>query len=372
MKYLICPDSFKGSLSAMEVALAIKESIEKTDKNAEFTLLPLADGGEGTMEVLVNALRGEVFRADVCGPLFEDRKGPYGIIGDSIVAESASCVGLPLVPKNMRNPLNTSTYGVGLTIKEALKKGKQHIILTIGGVATNDCGIGAFSALGVRFLNREGREVCPTGKGLGEIETIDISNINPQAKKAKWTILCDVDNLLYGERGAARVFGPQKGATPEIVEILEKNVIHFAEIVKRDFGVDLSKMKHGGAAGGFAAGLSVFFDTEIVSGTDYILDLVDFEKMTKEADCIITGEGRVDSQTLEGKIISGILKYNKPVYVLGGSVTHEGYELVNHGAVGVYSISEGHSVEYSMTHTKELIEETILKQGGFAHRNDGE
>ena len=151
MHYLICPDSFKGSLSAMEVALAIKEGIEKINNEATFTLLPLADGGEGTMDVLVNALKGEAFEAEACGPLFENRKAPYGIIGDSIVVESASSVGLPLVPKNMRNPLNTSTYGVGLTIKEALVKGKNHIILTIGGSATNDCGIGALAALGVRF-----------------------------------------------------------------------------------------------------------------------------------------------------------------------------------------------------------------------------
>ncbi len=362
MIFLICPDSFKGSLSAIEVAEAIKKGLKKNNKTGKFILLPLADGGEGTMDVLVKALKGKVYEADVCGPLFENRKAPYGIIDNSIVVELAASCGLPLVPFELRNPLNTSTYGVGLTLKEALSKEKNHIILTIGGSATNDCGIGALAALGVRFFNKEGKEVCPTGKGLGEIEGIDPSDILLEAKKAKWTILCDVDNPLYGERGASRVFGPQKGATPETVEILEKNVIHFAEIVKRDFGVDLSKMKHGGAAGGFGAGLSVFFDTEIVSGTDYILDLLDFESLVKEADIIITGEGRVDNQTLQGKVISGILKYDKPIYIIGGCVTDEGYELVNQGAKGVYSISEGYSVEYSMTHTEELILRTIIEK----------
>lgn len=348
MNVLICPDSFKGCMTALIASTTIEKGIKNIMPQCECVIMPLADGGEGTKDVLVRAFGGENRFVSVCGPLFEDRVGEYGIIGDSIVIESASSCALPFVPKEKRNPLNTSTYGVGLTVKDALKSGRSHIILTVGGIATVDCGIGCLAALGAKFYDKTGKEVCPTGKGLGEIETIDDSDILPEAKNAKWTILCDVDNVLCGEKGAAYVFGPQKGADPETVKILDKNLNHFAQIIKNKYGKDILTMKHGGAAGGFPAGLCSFFDTEIVSGTDYILKLADFEKYVKEADIIVTGEGRVDSQTFGGKLISGIIKeaQNKPVIVIGGCVTEDGFALENEN-IKVYSASEGFTQEES-------------------------
>ncbi|MBQ0105251.1 MAG: glycerate kinase [Armatimonadetes bacterium] len=363
MNILICPDSFKGTMTASVASEAIKRGVLKTYSEASVTLLPLADGGEGTMSVLVNALGGEVRKAEVPGPLFEKRVGEYGLIGDYAVIESASACALPFVPPEKRNPLFTSTDGVGRLAREALLSGKRHIILTIGGIATNDCGIGFLSALGVKFYDGEGREVPPTGQGLGLIERIDDRGIMREALETKWTVLCDVDNYLCGEEGAAYVFGPQKGAGPETVKLLDGYARKFACIVKDKKGFDMLTLKHGGAAGGLGAGICAFFDTEIVSGTEYILKLLDFEKLAEKADLIITGEGRTDSQTLDGKLISGIIKHSKgtPVAVVSGSVTPEGYALKNKGAFWVASASEGLPQDYALSHAEELLEKASEK-----------
>lgn len=357
MNILICPDSFKGCMTALTASMAIEKGIRKAMPDCKCIIMPLADGGEGTKDILVRALGGKNCSVSVCGPLLEDRIGEYGIINESIIIESASSCALHYIPKEQRNPLNTSTYGIGLTVREALKSGKKHIILTVGGTATNDCGIGCLSALGVRFLDKNGNEVSPTGKGLGEIESIDHTDILPEAKNAEWTILCDVDNILCGEHGAAWTFGPQKGATKDICGILDRNAFHFAEKIKEKYGKDILSMKHGGAAGGLPAGISVFFDTEIVSGTDYILSLTDFRKYAEEADIIVTGEGRVDSQTFDGKIISGIIKASKdrPVIVIGGSVTEEGYSLAKNN-IKVYSASHGFTQEESKANPTYFLE----------------
>lgn len=360
MNILICPDSFKGSISGLDVCKTIKSTIEKLEKNATFSILPLGDGGEGTKDILIHALNGENYSVKVCGPLFEDRFSEYGIINDSIIIESASSCGLPFVPEEKRNPLNTSTYGVGLLIKEALKSGKDHIILTLGGVATIDCGIGCLSALGVKFLDKNHKEVCPTGKGLGDIVEIDDTNILPEAKKAKWTILCDVDIPICGVNGSVHKYGTQKGATEEIKAQLDIYINNYSKIIKNKYNIDLNNLKYGGAAGGFSAGLYPFFNIEYAQGIDYILDLINFKSYVDKADLIITGEGRVDSQTLDGKVVSGVLNYakNKPVIILGGCVTEEGYKLASEN-IKVYSISEGYSPEESINKPKEFIERKI-------------
>lgn len=362
MNILICPDSFKGSISGIDVCKNIKSTIEKLDINATFTLLPLGDGGEGTKDILIHALKGKNSIVKVCNPLFEDIFAEYGLINESIIIESASPCGLPLVPIEKRNPLNVSSYGVGLLIKEALKTGKKHIILTLGGIATIDCGIGCMSALGVKFFDKNHKEVSPTGAGLGEIAEIDDTNILPEAKEAKWTILCDVYVPLCGENGTVHKYGTQKGATEEIKAQLNNYIDNYCNIIENKYNIDLKKLKYGGAAGGFSAGLYPFFNIEYSKGIDYILKLIDFDTYVKNADLIITGEGRVDNQTLDGKVISGVLKHakEKPVIIVGGSVTEDGYKLAKKN-VKVFSLSEGYSVEDSINHPKEYIEKKITE-----------
>lgn len=385
MKVIIAPDSFKGSLTSSEVADAIERGILAVDSNTKIIKIPLADGGEGTVEALVNFSKGEIVNVNVSDPLGNPIKACYGLlkIGDNqdssvpqiktAIIEMAKASGLPLVHTENRNPLNTTTFGTGELIKDALNKGCKKIIIGIGGSATVDGGSGMAQALGVRFYKKSGTDKYHqspncleikdkmTGGLLTDVEKIDISELDERIKNCEIIVACDVDNPLLGEKGAARVYGPQKGATPEQVKILENNLNKFAGIVKNTLGIDIVNIPGSGAAGGLGAGLVAFLNARLESGIKLILDTIHFEEMIKDADLIITGEGRIDSQTAYGKVVAGVAKiakkHNIPVIAIGGSIEENLTELYNIGVTSIFSIiNEPMELNKVIERSKELIE----------------
>lgn len=320
MKILIAPDSFKGTLTANEVCDIIGQAFADTIKTAEITKLPAADGGEGLCACLHNVIGGETVKTEVCGVFGEKMTAKYLMLTDkTAVIEMAACAGLPLAGNN-KNPQKATTYGVGELIIHAVKRGAKRILLGLGGSATNDCGFGMASALGYVFTDENGESFVPTGETLHKVKHI-IKSYNPI--KIPVTAACDVENLLYGKDGAAYVFAPQKGADPEMVKRLDKGLRHASEIIKQDFDIDVAGIKGSGAAGGMGAGAVVFLSAELKRGIDILLDTVDFDKKAADADLIITGEGRLDFQSVNGKVISGIAqraaKQNKPLTAICGS-----------------------------------------------------
>jgi glycerate kinase len=303
MKILICPDKFKGSLTASQVCDAIEEGVLKKYPNAAITKLPLADGGEGTMQILTNFFRGKVVKVKVHGPLFEEVEGQYGTDnGSTAFVEMASASGLQLLEPEKRDPLETTTLGTGELINHAVANGATNIILGIGGSSTNDAGIGMASALGFRFFS--GNELLrPVGKNL-----IRIDRIEGPKTKIKVTALCDVNNPLSGPNGAAYVYGPQKGATSDAVELLDRGLINFARIAEKTFKRS-PDFPGAGAGGGIAGGASVFFDLEVRSGVGYLIEKLKVKEEIESADLIITGEGKIDRQTLAGKVVGSVAKY---------------------------------------------------------------
>jgi len=327
MKVLIAPDSYKGSLSASEVAEIIEENISLPAKS-EIVKLPISDGGEGFSETVTAACDGKTVTVKVKNPHGKLINASYGIIKDKIktaIIEVAAASGLILINKFDRDPVTASTFGTGQMILDAVNRGCKKIILGLGGSATNDCGTGILSALGVRFFTKENIEIkniC--GGNLCDVEYIDDSGISEKIKNTEFLIACDVDNPLVGENGASYVYGPQKGATKEGVIFLDNCLRHFASVVYDKYGKDIATMKHGGAAGGIAAGLSVFFKTEIKSGFDIVSSVTGLEDKIKKSDFVITGEGCTDSQSLCGKLPVQVAKvsskYNKLCILISGNV----------------------------------------------------
>lgn len=346
MKILIAVDSFKGSLSSQQAGEAITEGIHKVFPEAMTYILPMADGGEGTVEALVQAMQGEILRTKTTSPLGDIIEGFLGQLPDGmVVLEMAAASGLPLVPQEKRNPLVTSTKGTGELILKAMDLGARDIILGIGGSATNDGGAGMAQALGVKLLDTEGRELNPGGGELGRLANIDLVQVDPRLKNTKITVMCDVDNPLCGARGASAVFGPQKGATPEMVQILDRNLEHYAQIIKEQLGLDLKDIPGSGAAGGLGIGLLAFTNAELKTGVETILDTVKFDQMLEESDFVITGEGRIDSQSLYGKVPMGVakraVKQAKPVLAIVGSIGPGAEALYDHGLSSIVSIVNG-------------------------------
>ncbi len=303
MHILIAPDSFKGTLTAKEVCDIIGQAFKNTIKDAEITKLPAADGGEGLCACLQAVIGGEAVRAEVCGVFGEKMQAEYLLLPDkTAVIEMAACAGLPLAGKN-KNPENATTFGVGELIKHAVSRGAVKILLGLGGSATNDCGLGMASALGWKFVDENGVSFMPTGETMGKIKRI----IKPEKTiNIPVTAACDVENPLFGENGAAYVFAPQKGADEEMVKRLDSALRHASEIIKNELNVDVSEIKGAGAAGGMGAGAVAFLGAELKKGIDILLDAADFDKKAAKADLIITGEGRLDFQSVDGKVISGI------------------------------------------------------------------
>ena len=320
MKILIAPDSFKGTLTAAEVCDIIGQAFRDTIKNAEITKLPAADGGEGLCACMKQILGGETVKTSVCGVFGERMAAEYLMLSDkTAVVEMAVCAGLPLAGDN-KNPEKATTFGVGELIKHAVSNGAEKIILGLGGSATNDCGLGMASALGWRFAGEKGNEFVPTGETMH-----NIMNITPPQNTFDIPVIaaCDVENPLYGKNGAAYVFAPQKGADEAMVIRLDSALRRVAETIKSKLDIDVSSMKGAGAAGGMGAGAVAFLDAELKKGIDILLDAAEFDRKVAEADLIITGEGRLDFQSVNGKVISGIAQrtamQNKKVIAICGS-----------------------------------------------------
>lgn len=365
MKILIAPDSFKGSLSAMEVADSIEKGINKVINDAVVEKVPMADGGEGTVQSLVDATNGEIISIKVRDPLLREITASYGILGDkkTAVIEMAEASGLPLLLKDERNPLLTTTYGTGELIRDALDKGCRNIIIGIGGSATNDGGFGMLIALGARFLDHNGKEIGFGGGNLGKLHKIDLDGMDPRIKECTFTAACDVDNPLCGPRGASYIFGPQKGADENTVEILDENLMHYAIVIKDNFNIDIREVPGAGAAGGLGGGLYAFLNAELKRGIEIVISITELEKKVREADLVFTGEGMIDLQTTFGKTPYGVAKvakkYGVPVIAIAGSIGKDAEVLYEKGFDSIFSILvKPMNLEEAMTEGKLLVENT--------------
>lgn len=344
MKIVIAPDSFKESLSADKCAQAIKAGFADVFPDAEYVCLPIADGGEGTVEAMVAATGGRVIHLEVTGPMGSPVGGFYGLTGEgnTAIIEMAAASGLMLVAPDARNPMVASSYGTGELIRHVLDAGVRHIILGIGGSATVDGGMGMAQALGARFLDAQGNVLEARGETLAQLARIDMANRDSRLAECEIEVACDVDNPLTGPRGAAAVFGPQKGATPAMVEALEQGLVNYANVLQKLTGLDLSQRPGGGAAGGMGIGASVFLGATLKPGIDIVLKAVKLEQAVEQASLVITGEGRIDSQTAGGKAPVGVAsiarQHNVPVIGIAG-VLGDGVEVVHqHGIDVVFSI----------------------------------
>ncbi|MBL5885225.1 glycerate kinase [Lelliottia aquatilis] len=344
MKIVIAPDSYKESLSALEVATAIEQGFREIFPDADYVKLPVADGGEGTVEAMVAATQGGIIKVQVTGPLGENAEGFYGLSGDeqSAFIEMAAASGLEMVAPSLRNPLKTTSWGTGELIRHALDAGVKHIIIGIGGSATNDGGAGMVQALGAKLLDGNGN---PIGLGGGELEKlarIDISELDTRLADCRIEVACDVTNPLTGAEGASAVFGPQKGATPEMIDRLDAALAHYAKIIARDLDIEVLNLEGGGAAGGMGAALYAFCGAELRQGIEIVTDALHLDKQVADADLVITGEGRIDSQTIHGKVPVGVAKvakrYNKPVIGIAGSLTADVGVVHQHGIDAVFSV----------------------------------
>lgn len=344
VKVLIAMDSFKGSLSSVESSKAIAMGIKEVYPHADIEVLPLADGGEGTVESLVTATGGTLVTVPVTGPLQQKVDATYGVLGNqqTAVIEIAAACGLPLVSDEQRNPMFTTTYGVGELIIDALEKGCQDFVIGLGGSSTNDGGVGMLQALGFRFLDSENKEVGLGGQTLNDIYRIDDEGIHPSIKKATFKVACDVTNPLFGAKGAAHIFGPQKGATPEIVAELDRGLRNLADVMAKDLKVDICLVEGAGAAGGLGAAFLGFLQADLNSGIDLILESIGMPEKIQTADIVLTGEGKLDAQTSMGKTALGVAQLAKsfgvPVIALAGSVTEEAGDLNDRGITSYFSI----------------------------------
>lgn len=344
-KIVIAPDSFKESLTAKEAAEAIKKGLSKVISNCYFEVIPMADGGEGTSEVIVEANNGEMNEIEITGPLGGKVKGKYGYIekDNLAVIEIAEACGLHLVIMDRRNPEITTTYGVGELIKAALDKGAKNFVIGLGGSATNDGGFGMLQALGVSGKDINNNEIKFGGIELTKLRTINFENLDERIKKCNIRVACDVENPLIGEFGATKTFGPQKGATTEQLETLEKALTHYGNLIREVTGLDVNNINKAGAAGGLGAAV-MMLNAKLESGIDMVLEYTHFEERVKDADYIFTGEGSIDAQTKFGKTISGIAKiakkHNIPLIALGGRVTDDAKELYDIGVTALFCIMD--------------------------------
>ena len=324
-KAILIPDSFKGTLSSAQICEIMGREIKRHFPDCAIVGIPVADGGEGSVDAFLTALGGEKIYVEVAGPYFEPMRSFYGLIdeGRTAVIEMAACAGLPLVGER-KDPSKTTTYGVGQLILDAAQRGVKKIIVGLGGSATTDAGCGAAAAIGVRFLNEAGACFVPVGGTLKDVLRIDMADAAERLKGVEIVTMCDIDNPMYGLHGAAYVFGPQKGADPAMVKFLDDGLRHLGEVIKRDLGRDLTEVPGGGAAGAMGVGMVAFFGSSLQMGIETVLDTVDFDGIVAGADAVFTGEGKIDSQSLRGKVVIGVArrakKEGKPVIaVVGGS-----------------------------------------------------
>lgn len=368
--FILVPDSFKGTLSAIEVCNIMKSSIKNLYKDANIISVPVADGGEGTVDAFLYALGGEK-KSIWVSDAFNEQKilAHYAMLKDNIaVIEMATCAGLPLV-KNRLEPDKTTTFGVGELIIDAINSGAKKIILGLGGSATNDGGCGMAAALGVKFKDEQDQEFIPTGGTLSQIYKIDMNNIYSKIKDVEFVSMCDVDNPLCGKLGASAVFAPQKGADEDMVKSLDEGLAHLAKIIKRDLHIEVKDIKGAGAAGGLGAGSIAFLQSKLTKGIDVILDTINFDELVSKADIVFTGEGKFDSQSLHGKVVMGVAnrsqKYKTPVIVVTGAIGENIQEAYNKGIIAIFSINK-EPMEFSKSALKSkenmiLTMENILR-----------
>ena len=341
-RWIVIPDSFKGSLSSLDICRIARERIHKLFPEDEVRAVPVADGGEGTVDCFLSALKGERVKVSVKGPLGQPVDCDYARIEELAVVEMAAAAGLPLMGEK-KDPLRASTYGVGQQMRHAIEQGARQLLLGPGGSATNDGGCGAAAALGVRFLKQDGSCFIPTGETLKQIAAVDPEPCRQLICRCPVTAMCDIDNPLCGESGAAAVFGPQKGADLETVRLLDEGLFHLSQVIQQDLGLNVSELPGAGAAGGFGAGAYAFFGAQLKSGIEAVLDIVRFDRMLESADLVLTGEGRIDSQSLRGKVISGVAQrakqQNVPVIALVGDVGDGVTPVYEMGVSAVFSIN---------------------------------
>lgn len=347
MKIVIAPDSFKESLTALQVADSIERGIRKVIPNAEIVKVPMADGGEGTVQSLIDSSQGSIVKAKVIGPMGNLVQAYFGLMGNShtAVIEMASASGIHLAEPENRNPLITTTFGTGQLIKAALDLEVNHLILGIGGSATNDAGMGMCQALGIQFLDKEGNSLGYGGGELDKLAKIDLSNLDPRLANVTLEVACDVTNPLCGPTGASHVFGPQKGATPEMITRLDANLAHFADVVLEQLGVDVKNIPGAGAAGGLGAALYGLLNATMKPGIDIVIEATQLEQAIQGADVVITGEGRIDSQTIHGKTPSGVAKVckaaNIPVIGIAGCLSPDCAVVHDYGIDAVFDVVPG-------------------------------
>lgn len=346
MKFLFASDSFKGTLSSDQTIELLTKATEEVFGSCETSGVPVADGGEGTTDAVVKARSGEIITVPVHGPLMEMEQGFYGRLSDTeAILEMAAASGLPMVPEEKRNPLNTTTYGTGELLKAALDAGYTEIAIAIGGSATNDGGMGFASALGIRFLDQDGNVLEGRGEDLEKVAHIDMSGLDPAVKKAHFTVMCDVTNPLCGPDGATYTFGKQKGGTPEILDRLEKGMQNYRDVIIREFGVNPDEIQGSGAAGGLGTALKVFLHAEMKSGIETVLDLIDFDARLEGVDLVVTGEGRTDWQSCFGKVMQGVgdrsAKHQVPVAALCGGLGRDYEKIYAHGICSIMTTVDG-------------------------------
>ena len=372
MKVVIAPQSFKGSISALDAARAMEQGVKRVISDAETVLVPVADGGDGTLETLVEATGGDIRSANVTGPIGEPVEAEWGALGDgeSAMIEMARTSGLALLSLDERDPLRTTTYGLGEIIREALDAGFRSFIVGIGGSATNDGGAGMAQALGVRLQDESGNDLPPGGAALADLRKIDTSGLDARAAASQFSVACDVSNPLTGPEGASAVYGPQKGATPDLVEQLDDALGNFAEVVERDIGRSINDVPGSGAAGGLGGGMMAFLDGSLRAGVDIVLDQVGLNEQLEGADLVITGEGQLDFQTVYHKAPIGVAWRAKergiPVIAISGSLG-QGFEDVHpEGIDAVASIvCAPMSLDEASTRAGELIADAVAETMRF-------
>ena len=385
MKVVVAIDSFKGSLSSMEAGQAIEEGVKCVYQNAEVVVRPLADGGEGTVEALVEGMGGIFVTKEVTGPLGKKVEATYGIIewkddlSKTAIIEMSAAAGITLVPEDSRNPMNTTTFGVGELILDAIERGCRHFIVGIGGSATNDGGVGMLQALGYDFVTREGKTISYGGNGLRELASIKETNVHPTLKECTFKVACDVTNPLCGENGSSAIFGPQKGATPEMVQELNQLLLHYAELSKSINSYADRFYPGTGAAGGMGFAFLTYTNATLESGIQIVLTETKLEELIATADFVVTGEGRLDGQTALGKAPIGVAalakKYQKKVLAFAGSVTPDAKECNQHGIDAFFPILRGivtlkeamdkENAHRNMVHTVEQVFRVVemMKEG---------
>lgn len=346
MKLLFASDSFKGTLSSDQTIELLTKAAQEVFGSCETSGVPVADGGEGTTDAVVKARSGEIITVPVHGPLMEMEQGFYGRLSETeAILEMAAASGLPMVPEEKRNPLNTTTYGTGELLKAALDAGYTEIAIAIGGSATNDGGMGFASALGIRFLDQDGNVLEGRGEDLEKVAHIDMSGLDPAVQKAHFTVMCDVTNPLCGPDGATYTFGKQKGGTPEILDRLEKGMQNYRDVIIREFGVNPDEIQGSGAAGGLGTALKVFLHAEMKSGIETVLDLIDFDARLEGVDLVVTGEGRTDWQSCFGKVMQGVgdrsAKHQVPVAALCGGLGPDYEKIYAHGISSIMTTVDG-------------------------------